>query len=146
MCFSISFVRSFFFPVLFFHLLFYFLLLVYLFISFPPTTKSKIKQKQIAKKVILAEEFDEGLVVLRDLMGWDMIDVTYSSMLKTQSGSQRWDGKELQNTPRFEDLPDSVRGGREGGGEGCTGKRFGGVSADAGRERERDTKYRCNGH
>lgn len=60
------------------------------------------------RKVILTEAFDEGLMVLRRLMGWDMIDMTYSRMMETKLGQQRWDGKELKNVPHFEDLPQWV--------------------------------------
>lgn len=56
-------------------------------------------------KIILTEQFDEGLMVLRRLMGWEMIDMSYCAMLKTKEGASRYDGKPLVNVPHFEDLP-----------------------------------------
>lgn len=58
--------------------------------------------------MILTEEFDEGLMVLRRLLGWDMIDMTYCSMYKTKKGATRYDGKPLVDVPRFEDLSKPV--------------------------------------
>lgn len=60
-------------------------------------------------KVMLTEEVDEGLMVLRRLLKWDMVDMTYLSMYKTTKGSTRYDGKELVDTPHFDDLPEHVR-------------------------------------
>eukprot|EP00904_Undaria_pinnatifida_P006312 jgi/Undpi1/2810/HiC_scaffold_14.g06187.m1 len=54
--------------------------------------------------IILTEAFDEGLMVLRRLMGWEMIDMTYARMMETKAGSRRWDGKDLKNVPHFDDL------------------------------------------
>ena len=59
-------------------------------------------------QVILTEAFDEGLMVLRRLMGWEMIDMTYSRMMETKAGSRRWDGKEMKNVPHFHELDPSV--------------------------------------
>lgn len=47
-------------------------------------------------------------MVLRRLLDWQMIDMTYSVMYKTEDGSKRYDGKRLVNKPRFEDLPQNV--------------------------------------
>lgn len=60
-------------------------------------------------KIILTEEFDEGLMVLRRLLGWEMMDMTYVSMYKTVNGAHRFDGKPLVSSPRFDDLPEQVR-------------------------------------
>lgn len=60
-------------------------------------------------QVILTEQFDEGLMVLRRLLGWQMIDMTYCSMYETKKGATRYDGKPLVNVPHFEDLPYAVR-------------------------------------
>lgn len=60
-------------------------------------------------KVMLTERFDEGLMVLRRLLGWSMVDMTYVSMYKTATGSKRYDGKSLVQAPRFEDLPIEVK-------------------------------------
>ncbi|CAM9324747.1 unnamed protein product [Pylaiella littoralis] len=61
------------------------------------------------KLVILTEDFDEGLMVMRRLFGWSMIDMTYVTVLKTISGRKRYDGKKLVESPRFEDLPQHVQ-------------------------------------
>lgn len=62
-------------------------------------------------QIILTEEFDEGLMVLRRLLGWSMIDMTYSSMYKTAKGAKRFDGKQLVDVPHFDDLPQQVSEG-----------------------------------
>ena len=62
----------------------------------------------VCNQVILTEEFDEGLMVLRRLLGWSMIDMTYSSMYKTAKGAKRFDGKQLVDVPHFDDLPQQV--------------------------------------
>ncbi|CAB1103767.1 ST [Ectocarpus sp. CCAP 1310/34] len=59
--------------------------------------------------VILTEEFDAGLMTLRRLMGWDMIDMTYSVMMETKKGVVRWDNKPLVDVPRFVSLPQWVQ-------------------------------------
>ncbi|CAN0014352.1 unnamed protein product [Ascophyllum nodosum] len=59
--------------------------------------------------VLLTEHFDEGLMVLRRQLGWDMIDVTYHAMLKTSAGEKRYDGKTLLNVPHYEDLSTDVQ-------------------------------------
>lgn len=53
-------------------------------------------------------QLDEGLMLLRRLMGWDMIDMTYSRMMETTGGTHRWDGKELKTVPHFDELPQAV--------------------------------------
>lgn len=60
-------------------------------------------------KILLTEEFDEGLMVMRRLLGWEMVDMTYVSMYKTVDGAHRFDGKLLVSAPHFEDLPEHVR-------------------------------------
>lgn len=62
------------------------------------------------QKAVLTERFDEGLMVLRRLLGWEMVDMTYLSMYKTVTGSSRYDGKPLIESPHFDDLPEHVRG------------------------------------
>eukprot|EP00903_Cladosiphon_okamuranus_P011858 g11139.t1 len=61
------------------------------------------------KLIILTEQFDEGLMVLRRLLGWEMVDMTYVSMYKTVDGAHRFDGKELVKSPPFDDLPEHVQ-------------------------------------
>lgn len=48
-------------------------------------------------------------MVLRRLMGWSMVDMTYVSVLKTSDGAARYDGKKLVKAPKFEDLPKEVK-------------------------------------
>lgn len=50
-------------------------------------------------------------MVLRRLMGWEMIDMTYERMMETKAGGKRWDGKELKDVPHWQDLPEWVSGG-----------------------------------
>ncbi|CBJ28709.1 Sulfotransferase [Ectocarpus siliculosus] len=59
--------------------------------------------------VLLTEAFDEGLMMMRRILGWEMIDMTYSRMMETKAGGARWDGKELKNVPHWEDLPTWVQ-------------------------------------
>lgn len=47
-------------------------------------------------------------MTLRHLMGWDMIDLTYSVMMETKKGTLRWDDKVLVDVPTFESLPQWV--------------------------------------
>lgn len=60
-------------------------------------------------QVLLTERFDEGLMVLRHLLRWHMIDMTYSTLMETKIGSQRYDGKYLKHAPKFDDLDKAVR-------------------------------------
>ena len=62
-----------------------------------------------AKQVFLTERFDEGLMVLRRILGWDMIDMTYTSMKVSEAGSYRWDGRPLVDRPPFDDLSEQAR-------------------------------------
>lgn len=59
-------------------------------------------------QVILTEEFDKSLMVLRRLMGWEMIDLTYSVMMETKKGVLRWDNQTLVDVPHFDSLPQWV--------------------------------------
>ncbi|CAN0081990.1 unnamed protein product, partial [Ectocarpus sp. 6 AP-2014] len=43
--------------------------------------------------VMLTERMDESLMILRSLLGWHMIDVTYASLNATRAGARRYDGK-----------------------------------------------------
>lgn len=71
--------------------------------------------------MILTEHFDEGLVVLRRHFRWDMIDVTYEYLLRTKTGSKRYDGKKLLEAPDFDDLPKKVSVGTLSGEIDATG-------------------------
>lgn len=57
---------------------------------------------------MLTEEVDEGLVLLGRIMGWDMIDLTYTSLLENRAGAVRWDGKPLKGAPKVGDLDEKV--------------------------------------
>ena len=62
-----------------------------------------------ARQIVLTDKFDEGLLVLRRLLGWDMIDMTYAKMKISTAGYTRWDGKLLVEKPSFDDLPEQAR-------------------------------------
>ena len=62
-----------------------------------------------ARQIVLTEQFDEGLMVLRRLLGWDMIDMTYAKMKVSTEGYTRWDGKQLVARPSFDDLSKQAR-------------------------------------
>ena len=47
-------------------------------------------------------------MVLRRLMGWEMIDLTYSVMMETKKGVLRWDNQTLVDVPKFDSLPQWV--------------------------------------
>lgn len=57
---------------------------------------------------MLTERLDEGLMLLRHLLNWRMIDITYMTLNKTVKGRRRWDGKPFIDRPEFEDLPKEV--------------------------------------
>lgn len=59
---------------------------------------------------MLTERLDEGLLVLRHLLHWQLIDLTYMTLNETKGGSRRWDGKPFVDIPHFDDLPKEVRG------------------------------------
>lgn len=53
---------------------------------------------------MITEKFDEGLVLLRRLMHWHFIDITYSTLNLTAAPR----GQKKGRRPRFEELPDKV--------------------------------------
>ncbi|CAM9404122.1 unnamed protein product [Ascophyllum nodosum] len=63
--------------------------------------------------VFLEEEFDEGLMVLRRLLGWHMINVTYTNKLNISEKSKSFwandKGEEVHTRPRFVDLSVSAQ-------------------------------------
>lgn len=75
-----------------------------------------LKPPYFARKIFLTERFDEGLMVLRRILGWSMIDMTYMKLNQTKAGVRRYDGKPLLDPPAFDDLPEKARRG-----EGCQG-------------------------
>ena len=54
-------------------------------------------------------------MVLRLILGWSMIDMTYMALNQTKAGLRRWDGKPFVDTPSFDDLPEKARR------QGCQG-------------------------
>lgn len=48
-------------------------------------------------------------MVLRRLLGWSMIDMTYLYLNETKAGAKRWDGKTFVDPPSFDDLPEKAR-------------------------------------
>lgn len=59
------------------------------------------------QKILLAERFDESLVVLRNLLRWHLIDVTYvpNNLTAGRVGA----GGILKERLPFDDLPKHVR-------------------------------------
>ena len=47
-------------------------------------------------------------MVLRRLLGWNMIDMTYMTLNETKAGLLRWDGKPFVNRPSFDDVPEQA--------------------------------------
>ncbi|CAN0281962.1 unnamed protein product [Ascophyllum nodosum] len=79
-------------------------------------TKSEWRVRQFIEKVlptfrlvIMTDRLDEGLLVLRHLMGWHLIDVTYMTLNETKEGQRRWDGKPFVDRPDFDDLSKEVQ-------------------------------------
>lgn len=62
---------------------------------------------------MLTERFDEGILLLRRLMGWHMIDVAYVPVNESKRSKSSWvarDGTEVRGRrPHFDDLPREVR-------------------------------------
>eukprot|EP00752_Nemacystus_decipiens_P001803 g1742.t1 len=58
---------------------------------------------------MLTENVDEGLVLLGKVMGWDLIDLTYASLLEARDGATRWDDKPVTKAPRPKDLHRTAR-------------------------------------
>ncbi|CAM9404641.1 unnamed protein product [Ascophyllum nodosum] len=67
----------------------------------------------LGTQVFLGEAFEEGLMVLRRLLGWHMIDVTYKNKLnisgKTKSFWVNDKGENVHTRPRFVDLSISAQ-------------------------------------
>ncbi|CAM9489080.1 unnamed protein product, partial [Scytosiphon promiscuus] len=59
--------------------------------------------------IILTDRFDDGLLVLRRMLQWDMIDITYCELNETKEGQKRWDGLPFVNRPHFDSLPKEVQ-------------------------------------
>lgn len=62
----------------------------------------------VVRKVLLTERFDEGLMVLRRMLNWDIIDTSYLTLFKTRAGGRRYDGKKLSDVPHFDSLRPEV--------------------------------------
>ena len=78
-----------------------------------PFGRDNRNMASLGTQVFLGEEFDEGLMVLRRLLGWHMIDVTYTNKLNISEKSKSFwvneKGEEVHTRPRFVDLSVSVR-------------------------------------
>eukprot|EP00903_Cladosiphon_okamuranus_P011852 g11134.t2 len=61
------------------------------------------------KLVVLTERLDEGLLVMRRMLHWHMIDLTYCDLNETKAGDRRWDGKPFVDRPHFDSLPEKVQ-------------------------------------
>jgi len=48
-------------------------------------------------------------MILRRILGWSMMDMTYMKLNQTKAGLRRWDGKPLADPPSFDDLPEKAR-------------------------------------
>lgn len=61
---------------------------------------------------MLTERLDEGLCLLRHLLGWHLIDVTYTPANETGATktSREVDGEKFFTRPHFDDLPQEVTG------------------------------------
>lgn len=57
-------------------------------------------------QILLTERFDESLMVMRSLLGWDLIDVTYVSVNRS-SGREGKFGVSKERVP-FDELPKDV--------------------------------------
>lgn len=81
-------------------------------LCFPFRTLSPLRRSTYSflrcPKTMLTEAVDEGLVLLGRILGWDMIDLTYASMLRTREGVRRWDDKPLTRVPKVEELDEEV--------------------------------------
>lgn len=75
-------------------------------LGFPLLKKSP---NDLLAQVMLTERMDESLMILRSLLGWHMIDVTYASLNATRAGARRYDGKPLIDRPDFCHLSEEVR-------------------------------------
>lgn len=60
-------------------------------------------------KVLLTERLEEGLMVLRRMFQWHMIDMVYFTLNETKTGERRWDSKPVINRPSFDSLPEKAR-------------------------------------
>ena len=58
---------------------------------------------------MLTERLDEGLLVLRHMLHWHLIDLTYCDLNETKAGTKRWDGKPFVDRPAFDSLPEEAR-------------------------------------
>lgn len=63
---------------------------------------------------MLIERFDEALLLLRHMLGWSLIDLTYVRVNGTKKGNKRWDGKPFVDEPHYDDLPEKVCEGYPG--------------------------------
>ena len=60
-------------------------------------------------QVIITERFDEGLLLLRQMLRWELIDLTYVVVNETKDSNKANNGKSFVNPPDFDDLPRKAR-------------------------------------
>ena len=62
-----------------------------------------------AAQILLTERFDEGLMVLRNLLKWHLVDMTYIPVNKTAGRNGRTATGDLKDRAHFDNLPEDVR-------------------------------------
>ena len=56
--------------------------------------------------VIPLNELTDGLLIMKQILNWELVDLTYIKVLDSSSSTlKRWDGKAVQPTPRVKDVP-----------------------------------------
>lgn len=60
----------------------------------------------VVAQILVTERFDEGLMMMRSLLGWDLIDMTYVSV-NLSSGRKGKFGVSKERQP-FDELPKDV--------------------------------------
>jgi hypothetical protein len=47
------------------------------------------------------ERFDEGMLLLRHTLHWELVDITYAVLFDSRrSAATRWDGRKIKPTPK----------------------------------------------
>ena len=61
--------------------------------------------------IVLMERFDEGLLLLKRLLGWDTVDLTYVKINDSHQGLLRrsWDGLTVTPSPKVSELSVATR-------------------------------------
>lgn len=77
-------------------------------ITKPPRIPS-LSRTYIYVQVMVTERFDEGLLLLGQMLRWELIDLTYVVVNETKEGNKAINGVSFVNPPDFEDLPQEAR-------------------------------------